>query len=91
MKNPDEFHSDMVHTKINDGKIVIQRESKLNPKKLEKMHNAESRYMNMRIIQQQNQLKKLKKNNHCLDAASAVQQADPRNSHIIFVDNDKQR
>eukprot|EP01084_Bolivina_argentea_P236699 397931_1 len=47
LKNPDEFHSDMVHTKALDGRLWIDKESKISKKRLKIYRDNDSKYITM--------------------------------------------
>ena len=70
MKNPDEFHSDMVHTKALDGRLWIDREGKMNKTKMKIFRDNDSKYITMRLQHEQNKLKRELNSFHCIDAAN---------------------
>eukprot|EP00484_Ammonia_sp_Unknown_P008937 CAMPEP_0197056364 /NCGR_PEP_ID=MMETSP1384-20130603/83419_1 /TAXON_ID=29189 /ORGANISM="Ammonia sp." /LENGTH=301 /DNA_ID=CAMNT_0042490317 /DNA_START=38 /DNA_END=940 /DNA_ORIENTATION=- len=74
MRNPDEFHSDMVHAKAEDGRLWIDRESKLSKKQIKIIRENDSKYMTMQLQHAQNKLRRELNSFHCLDAANVQAQ-----------------
>merc|ERR1740123_2995210 len=49
MRNPDEFHSNMVHTKALDGRLWLDREKRTSEKRLKVYRDLDSKYLTMRM------------------------------------------
>eukprot|EP00485_Elphidium_margaritaceum_P023500 CAMPEP_0202712124 /NCGR_PEP_ID=MMETSP1385-20130828/33416_1 /ASSEMBLY_ACC=CAM_ASM_000861 /TAXON_ID=933848 /ORGANISM="Elphidium margaritaceum" /LENGTH=293 /DNA_ID=CAMNT_0049372061 /DNA_START=40 /DNA_END=921 /DNA_ORIENTATION=- len=89
MKNPDEFHSDMVHTKVFNGRMIVDKESKLNPRRLKEIREGDHKYILMQLQHEQNKLKRELGSFHCVDAAdlSVDHDNDRKKSEIEIIES----
>jgi len=73
MKNPDEFHSNMVHTKAEDGRLWHDSgESKMSKSKLKIFRDADHKFVTMQMQHQRKKLKRELGSFHCTDASNLV-------------------
>ena len=106
LRNPDEFHSDMVHTRSNEkGNLFLKQSKKINKKARKNANDLQARYMNMRLTNESKRLKRQLNSLHCLDSSNiSLNNSNSKNNknnnnnnnstnskHIIYVENDKQR
>merc|ERR1712228_110990 len=70
LKNPDEFHSDMVHTKAEDGRLWRDADSKISKKKLKIFRDNDHKFVTMQLQHQQKKLKRELGSFHCVDASN---------------------
>eukprot|EP01083_Nonionella_stella_P038986 106017_1 len=89
MKNPDEFHSDMVHTKALDGRLWMDKESKMSKKRLKIYRDNDNKYITMQLQHQQNKLKRDLNSFHCIDAANVSKNKNNNEMQIVESSNSK--
>eukprot|EP01084_Bolivina_argentea_P230378 388614_1 len=85
LKNPDEFHSDMVHTKALDGRLWIDKESKISKKRLKIYRDNDNKYINMQLQHHKNKLQKELNSFHCIDASKNLNKNKNKNNKIEIV------
>lgn len=87
LRNPDEFHSNMVHTKALDGRLWLDRDAQLGKKRLKVYRDLDSKHITMGLQHQQNKLRRELNSFNCMDAAN-VEGDDKEGKHIVESSND---
>lgn len=83
LRNPDEFHSNMVHTKALDGRLWIDRENQTSKRRLKVYRDLDDKYITMQLQHQQNKLRRELNSFHCMDAANVEGEGEESGSSAV--------